>query len=299
MPRSLIQILATDWSVPLLPTLGVLAAGILYARGWRLARRTRPRKLPAWRALCFFSGLISLWLALASPLDALNEYLLSAHMAQHLLLMSVAPPLLLLGSPLVPMLRGLPRGFVRQALAPCLNSRCVRWPGRLFANPYFGWLSMDLSMALWHIPAAYELTLRSEVWHETEHGCFFFTGLAFWWFVVRPWPSRIRSSRWWIIPYVSTAHMVMGSVALFIGLQSRVIYPSYAELPRLFGISPLADQGIAGDEMLYVGLIDSLITIIPIMWELVSEEPPPLALAAPEPPVQERFIGDVRSVASK
>src|ERR1700753_2425175 len=85
----------------------VLTAGI-YLRGWLLIRKTRPAQFPGWRLFCFFSGLFSLFLATASPIDTWDDTLLSAHMVQHFLFMSVAPPLLLLASPQVPLLRGLP-----------------------------------------------------------------------------------------------------------------------------------------------------------------------------------------------
>lgn len=189
MLQSLPEAIAHSWTLPLWPTLGTLITGSLYLRGWRRARITRPRELSRWRGACFFAGLLLFWLALASPLDALDPFLLVAHMTQHLLLMSIAPPLLLLGNPVVPLLRGLPRPFVRDELAPWMNSRVLHWLQDLFTNPIFGWISMDMAVVLWHLPAAYELGLRSNFWHQIEHACFFFTAVAFWWYVVRPWPN--------------------------------------------------------------------------------------------------------------
>ncbi|MGC1869749.1 MAG: cytochrome c oxidase assembly protein [Acidobacteriaceae bacterium] len=282
MPQPVPEAIAQSWIVPFWPTLGMLITGILYLRGWRLARITRPRELPPWRALCFFAGLICLWLALASPLDALDQFLLVAHMTQHLLLMSVAPPLLLLGNPIVPMLRGLPRSFVRDELAPWMNSRVFHWLQRLFTNPVIAWIAMDLAVVLWHLPAAYELGLRSNFWHQMEHACFFFTSLAFWWYVVRPWPNRIRSSRWLIIPYVASAHAVLFFVGLVIALDGRVIYPMYAQVPRLFGISALTDQTVAGGEMILVGLLVTVAALVPIMLQLLSDRPQTTQAAARE-----------------
>ncbi|MGH9605855.1 MAG: cytochrome c oxidase assembly protein [Terracidiphilus sp.] len=280
MPHSLPEAIAQSWILPFWPTLGSLIAGILYLRGWRLARVTRPRELPSWRALCFFAGLLSLWLALASPLDALDPFLLVAHMTQHLLLMSIAPPLLLLGNPMVPMLRGLPRSFVRDELAPWMNSRALHWLQRLFTNPVFGWVAMDLAVVLWHLPAAYELGLRSNFWHQIEHACFFFTAVAFWWYVVRPWPNKIRSSRWLIIPYFASAKMVLFFVGLVIALDGQVIYPTYAHVPRLFGISALTDQALAGGEMILVGLVVSIAVLVPILLQLLSDQPQTARTAA-------------------
>lgn len=289
MPQSLSQAIAQSWIVPLWPTLGTLGTGILYLRGWRLARITRPRELPAWRAVCFFAGLISLWLALASPLDALDQFLLVAHMTQHILLMSVAPPLLLLGCPIVPLLRGLPRSLVRDDLAPWMNSRAVHGLERLFTHPVFGWVAMDLAVVVWHLPAAYELALRSNFWHQMEHGCFFFASLAFWWYVVRPWPNRIRSSRWMIVPYLTSAHMIFFFVGLVIAIDGHVIYPSYAHVPRLFGISALTDQALAGGEMLLVGLTVVIVALTAILLPLLSDRPSAAraptraAIPAPQP----------------
>ncbi len=273
MAPSLYAAIAQSWTVPLWPTLGSLIAGILYWRGWRLARLTRPRELPAWRAACFFAGLLSLWIALASPLDALNEFLLVAHMTQHLLLMSIAPPLILLGNPQVPILRGLPRSFVRDELAPWMSTRTVHWLQRLFTHPAFGWIVLDVAVVGWHWPAAYELALRSSLWHQVEHACFFFAALAFWWYIVRPWPNRIRSSRWMIVPYVASAHMVFFATGLIITLDGHVIYPSYAHVPRLFGISALADQQLAGGEMIIVGLTVIIFTLVPVLLQLLSDSP--------------------------
>ncbi len=82
--------LLRTWSWPLFPLASLLIGLLLYLRGWRLARTTRERELPAWRASCFVAGLIALWIALASPIDALDDYLLVAHMIQHFILMSIA-----------------------------------------------------------------------------------------------------------------------------------------------------------------------------------------------------------------
>ena len=273
MHQSLAEAIAQSWIIPPGPTLGILIVGVLYLRGWRVARVTRPRELPPWRAFCFVSGLLILWLALASPLDALDSFLLVAHMTQHLLLMSVAPPLLLLGAPVVPLLRGLPRSFVREDLAPWMQSRAIHGLGKLFTSPMFGWIAMDLSLVLWHLPIAYELALRSSFWHQMEHACFFFTSLSFWWFVVRPWPSKIRSSPWLIIPYLASAHLIMFFVGLVIALDPRVIYPSYATVPRLFGIGALTDQTLAGGEMILAGLLVIVIALVPILRRLLSDRP--------------------------
>ncbi len=116
---------STSWSFPFWATSGLLASGLLYLRGFRRIRRTRPHLFPSWRALCFLGGLLSLYIAIGSPIDALDDVLLSAHMTQHLIFMSVAPPLLLLGAPAVPFLRSLPRGLLRGVLGPLFRMAVV------------------------------------------------------------------------------------------------------------------------------------------------------------------------------
>jgi cytochrome c oxidase assembly factor CtaG len=181
--------IAGSWTFPLWASLALLATAAVYGRGFRAARLTRPEHLPAWRAACFYGGLAAIWLAIASPLDVLGELLLLAHMAQHLVLMSIAPPLLLLGAPQVPLLRGLPRRWVRAA-GPLLSSPALSRLFRSLTHPAAAWLLMNLAYLGWHIPAAYECALRSPAWHQAEHGCVLFTSLLFWWTVTQPWPSR-------------------------------------------------------------------------------------------------------------
>ena len=189
MNADLSDAIAASWSFPLWATLSLFLTAIVYWRGWRVARLTRPAELPGWRAASFFAGLAAIWLGIASPLDVLGNWLLLAHMAQHLVLMSVAPPLLLLGAPTVPLLRGLPRGWVRDGLGPLFPSRTVHVIGRFLTHPATGWIAMNVAYIGWHVPPAYELALRSPAWHEIEHACFLFTSLLFWWTVLQPWPE--------------------------------------------------------------------------------------------------------------
>src|SRR5215813_1246654 len=134
MPASLFR----SWSLPPVVTLGLVLLAIVYVRGWRIVRRADPSLLPAWRAGAFLSGLGFIWIALASPLDALNDLLLTAHMLQHMLLMMVAPPLMLLGVPLVPIVRGLPAVVARKRVGSFLISSGMQRIGRVFANPISG-----------------------------------------------------------------------------------------------------------------------------------------------------------------
>src|SRR5512133_3534718 len=144
---------------------------MLYLRGWLILHPISPKRFPAWRLFAFVGGLATLWLAVASPLDAFSGLLLSAHMVQHLLLMSVAPPLILLGAPLLPLIRGLPRQFARDGVGPFLPWPALRQAGNTLTHPLNCWLLMAVTLGAWHVPAAFDLALRSSAWHKVEHAC--------------------------------------------------------------------------------------------------------------------------------
>jgi cytochrome c oxidase assembly factor CtaG/polyferredoxin len=259
-----------SWAFPFWATTGLLALALLYLRGWRRIRRTRPLIFPPWRAACFLAGLFSLWIAIASPLNTLDNLLLVAHMTQHLILMSVAPPLLLLGAPVVPLLRGLPRSVLRDGLGPFFRTPLLHRVTRVLTHPVFAWLAMNLAYLGWHVPPAYELALRSPGWHEVEHACFLGTSLLFWFPVIQPWPSVSRGSRWAMLPYLAGADLVNTALSAFLCFAGRVIYPSYANVPRIFGSSALGDQVAAGALMWVLGSIFFLLPLMMIATHLLS-----------------------------
>src|SRR6201992_1156917 len=248
------------WSWPVLPLIGLVLGAVMYLRGWTLARRTRSTELPVWRALCFLGGLLSLWIAIASPIDAFDDYLLAAHMIQHFILMSVAPPLIVLGAPTVPLLRGLPRWIIRTPLRRFFQSHRLHNGLHRLGHPAVIWLAMNLTFLGWHAPRAFELTFRSEAWHNTEHLCFFLTSLAFWFVVLQPWPAKPRWPRWAAIPYLLSADLINTILSALLTFSGRVLYSTYAQAPRVCGLTPLQDQIAAGTEM---WVLNSTVFLIP------------------------------------
>jgi hypothetical protein len=140
-----------DWSLPIWLTCSILITAAIYLRGWLAIRKTRREQFNNVRLISFFAGLAILWLAIGSPMDGLADALLSAHMVEHLLLMSVVPPLLLYGLPTVPLLRGLPSAFTRFALGPLLRIRPLRKLVRWLVTPVVAWLAMNIAFLAWHI----------------------------------------------------------------------------------------------------------------------------------------------------
>ncbi|MGA2422215.1 MAG: cytochrome c oxidase assembly protein [Candidatus Acidiferrum sp.] len=185
------------WSLPIPLTLLLLAAAVVYLCGWWHLRAGRSAVIPAWRAGCFGLGLLLIWVALGSPLSVFDEQLLTVHMIQHLLLMTIAPPLILLGEPLMPLLHGLPRKFVQVFLGPILRWAPLQRVGRFLAHPAVCWIAAAAALVGWHVPAAFTLGLQSEAWHVVEHSCFLFAGFLFWWPVIQPWPSSARANPMW------------------------------------------------------------------------------------------------------
>src|SRR5215470_12521581 len=129
----------------------------IYWRGWRKLHRQMPGRFSAAQPLAFFAALASIFVAVCSPLDAFASLLLTAHMIQHLLLMVAAPPLLLLGDPFLPLLRGLPASVSKDGLGPFLAWKALASFGRRLTNPIVCWLVFVSATIGWHLPAMYEL----------------------------------------------------------------------------------------------------------------------------------------------
>lgn len=267
--------LFTRWDIPWGVTCALALTGIIYTRGWLKIRRTRPEIFPRWRLECFLGGLFVLFVAVASPLDTFSESLLFMHMAQHFVLMSIAPPLIVFGAPVVPMLRGLPRWIIRRPLRPLFKTRALHAIGGFLTEPRVAWLAMNAAYLGWHIPRAYEFALSSENWHNFEHACFFFTNLMFWWPIIQPWPSRPRVNRWLLIPYLAVADLVNTGISAFLCFCGRVVYPSYAAVPRDFGLSALNDQMAAGAFMWICGSMVFMTAAVAIIVQLLSNRSGP------------------------
>jgi cytochrome c oxidase assembly factor CtaG len=264
------QYVLSLWSLPPVATFAIELSAIVYLRGWWLLRRAGVPFVPTWRAVTFLSGLLTVWVALASPIDAVNGLLLTAHMLQHMLLMMVAPPLILLGAPLVPMTRGLPSVAQRRIAAPILNWPAVGPMGHALTNPVAGALLMGVVMFAWHTPGLYELALRSEFWHEVEHASFVLASLMFWWPVVLPWPSRGQWPRWTMVLYLLLADLQNTALSATLTFSDRVLYPSYGRAPRFFGLSALEDQVAAGAFMWVAGSLAFIVPAIVLAVQCLS-----------------------------
>jgi putative membrane protein len=261
MPET-IQATFNEWSVPIWLTTSIAVTALIYLRGWFAIRRTRPSQFTGLRLASFLTGLATLWLAIASPLETFADTSLSVHMVEHLLLMSAVPPLLLLGLPIVPLLRGLPQSVLHILAAPLLRIQSLRALGHWLVTPAVAWLAMNLTFLAWHVPAAYDFALQHERWHAVEHLCFLSTSLLFWWYILLPWPAEKHKRNWGILIYLISADVVNTLLSAFLAFCDRAVYPFYVAHPNPFNISPLEDQ-VLGAAIMWV--IGSLAFLVPAM----------------------------------
>jgi putative membrane protein len=266
------QAILASWSAPIGVNVSLCLAALVYTNGWLHLRKKFPDLISAGRIAAFFAGIISLWIAVGSPLDAFDDVSLPVHMVQHLLLMAMAPPFILLGAPALPLLQGIPQSMARGVVGPCLRWGLVKRLARFVFNPAVGWLAAALALIGWHIPAAFELALRSHSWHELEHISFFGTGLLFWWPVVQPWPSTARWPRWSIPLYLFSATLPCDALSGFLAFCDRVVYPSYLSAPQILTISPLQAQECAAALIWTCVTIIFLVPAVVITIQILSPE---------------------------
>ena len=245
------------------------------------ASQTDARAIPLWRAVCFPAGLATIWFSIASPLDAMGNLLLQAHMTQHLLIAMVAPPLIWLSAPGIPMLRGLPNRIRKYWIGPFLAWKPLRTFFHFLTHPVTCLFLFIAVTWTWHWPPLYELGLRNASWHQFEHACFILASLLFWWPVIQPWPSKSVLPRWSMIPYLLIADISNTVFSAAFCFWEKVIYPTYENAPRIIGISAMDDQAIAGAIMWVPG---SILFLIPVGMIIMEQLSPRLSLASASRP---------------
>ena len=261
---------ATSWvlNVPALAALLLTAA--IYIRGWLRGRRLVHSDSDLPHLWSFLGGLVVLFLATESPLDTFDSLFLSAHMAQHLLLMMFAPPLVLLGDPFVPLLRGLPKSFVKEGVAPFLTWSLLKRVAGTLVSPPVAWTAFVVSTILWHVPKFYELAVNSPSWHGLQHASFFWTGVLFWWPIIEPGQTKSKWPAWTKIPYLLFGDIVNTLLSAIFVFSGRLLYPTYAAV-RASGFNPQDDQTVAGLIMWVPGSLVYLAPAFVFAMRLLSQ----------------------------
>ena len=236
----------TSWSFDPLQVVPTLIVAALYARRV-LTLRDRGTPVPRWRIALFATGIATLLVAFVSPVHALGERMFSFHMLQHVLLGDLAPLALL-------------AGLTGPILRPIL-SRLHRL--RFLAHPLLSLPIWAVNLYVWHLPFLYDAALRHDAVHALEHFCFFAGGTIMWLPVLETLPAPEWFGTGWKFGYIAAVRIVetiLGNVFLWAG---TVFYPVYEHHTRLWGISALADQGLAGGVMMIEG---SIVTLVALAW---------------------------------
>lgn len=227
--------------------LGVTLVGSgLYARGitvlWR--RAGVARGISRWRTAAFAAAVLAMLIADASPLDALAAELFAAHMVQHLIIISVVAPLLLLGEPTLVMLWAFPVDWRRRIGTWWRRTRLRRIAGAL-VHPRFAVPLHLLAVALWHVPTFYDSAERSGSLHAVEHALFLSTALLFWYPVM---DRRARRRLGVPVVILSLFVVALGCVVLgaLLAIAPRPWYDAHLATSARWGLLPLADQQLAG-----------------------------------------------------
>jgi putative membrane protein len=228
-------------------------------------RRTEP-----WRVTAFAGALVSLIVALEPPLDSEVDRYLWAHMTQHVLLLAVAAPLLVLGAPWMQIWRGFPLGFRRPVARTVLTSRGwapVRGLCRLMARPVVAWSLFNGAIGLWHIPGMYDLSLRNQGIHDLEHVSFLLLGVLFWAQVADSPPFHARLDLPRRVGFLILGAAASWVLAVVLALAPTPLYPAYVHSS---GLNALADQQLAAGVMWGIGSIPFGLGIFVLLYRWLA-----------------------------
>ncbi len=237
----------------LAPLLAV--AGLYAKRASTLSAKGRP--VPLWRQVCFAAGLLTIVVALASPISDVAEELVIAHMVEHLLLGDIATLLLVLG---------LTGPLLQPILAIPVFDRL-----RFLAHPLVAFPLWALNFYFWHIPALYDAAYGGAPVHALEHMTFIFFGCLMWMPVFGPLPTPRWFTAGWKVGYVIGVRFVgaiLGNVLMWSG---TVLYTVYAPGERHWGLTPIADQSTAGVIMMVEGTFLALGLLAWVFFEAARE----------------------------
>jgi cytochrome c oxidase assembly factor CtaG len=255
----------------------VVTGTLLYALGFRRRLATRRRRAELYRRTALLAGaLVLLDVTFGPAFERYADESLSMHMLQHVVLIAFVPPLIVLAAPWLTVWRAFPLD-TRRSLARAV----LRLPGgirrglRGLVTPVvaFGLITVDL--AVWHVPALYDLTLRNAAVHDLEHATFLVFGILFWIPVLDSPPLHPRLGYLGRALYSGAGAVTGWLLALVLAFASAPLYPAYAALPHHFGgLSALADQQMAAGVMLGIGSIPYTIAVFVFVYRWLGDERP-------------------------
>jgi putative membrane protein len=281
MPTSLIAVahageplrphdLWTAWTFEPWTVAALVISGGLYARGlrrlWHAAGRDRGVRIN--EAAAFALGWLIVAVSLMSPLHALGGVLLSAHMTQHELLMTIAAPLLVLGKPVIAFVWAL-RPAWRRTTGQLAEARPVAFGWRTLTHPLVAFLVHGAAVWVWHAPALYDAAVASEAMHAFQHVSFFATALLFWWVALNSRAARGGVPASVGMLFATTLHT--GALGALLALSSTLAYDAYAATTAPWGLTPISDQQLGGLIMWVPGGIAYVIAAMVLVARLLRD----------------------------
>jgi len=243
----------TSWTLEPGALALIALLGYAYVRRWRAVRKTtdRMRGAPVWRLWMFLLGEALLVTALISPVDRLAEQVFAMHMSQHVLLLDLAPVCFMLS-------------LTRILLRPVTRRmQSLEEAAGLLAHPAFAVGLYVAVMWLWHVPALYDAALESSVVHVLEHVCMLSAGALYWWHLLSPIRSRMRGGPFAPVIYMLATKLLVGMLGIAITFAPDPLFDFYVERPRVWGLSALDDQALAGAIM---AVEQSIVMGIVLAW---------------------------------
>jgi putative membrane protein len=243
--------------------IGAALVGGAYVRRWRQVRFSasprRTAEAPIWRLCSFMSSVAIALIALLSPLDGLADQLFFMHMIQHMLLLDIVPILAILG-------------FTKVILRP--TTRVVHGVERragLLAHPAFAVILYVVVIWVWHIPAAYDYAVTHPTIHVLEHISFVGVGSLYWWHLLSPIRARLRLDGMGPVVYMASTKLFVGALGMGLAFAPTALYPYYVHHARVWGISAISDQSIAGLIMAVEQSVVMGIALVVLFMRALSE----------------------------
>lgn len=257
----------TGWTLDLPVIVPSVVAGVLYARGLR-RWPNRSRQHTVGQTVLYYSGLVIIVLSLVSPIDSLGAHHFFMHMVQHVLFLMLGLPMVLLGAPTTPVLRGMPRWLRLGVVAGLVSDPIMRAVWRGVTHPLVAFALFNGTLWAWHLaPGWYDAAVRNDNLHYVEHLTFGATAWLFWWNVIDPAPLRASMGYLLRIVYLIAAGTAESVLSAFITLAPEPFYQAYAETWQVFQISLIDDQQLGGlimwvpGQMLNLGVIGILFAV--------------------------------------
>ena len=241
---------------------GAIIAGAYVQRWYRVRSAPSPRRTseaPVWRLCCFLAAVAIGLIALVSPIDALADQLFFMHMIQHMLLLDVVPILAILG-------------FTKVILRPITRTvRDLEHRAGALAHPAFAVALYVGVIWAWHIPAAYDLAVTHPTVHVLEHTSFVLAGSLYWWHLLSPIRARMRLGGMGPVAYMGSTKLFVGALGMGLAFAPVALYPYYVHHARVWGISALEDQSIAGIIMAVEQSLVMGIALVVLFVKMLSE----------------------------